>query len=257
MQFTVLIPARMASTRLPGKPLADIDGIPMVVRVAKQALQSQAAQVVVAADCMEIIEVCARYGVQAILTRPDHLSGSDRLAEACLLLNLPDDTVVVNVQGDEPLAAPGLMNSVAKMLLDRPDCAMATAACAIAWESTDFANPNVVKVVLDARQKALYFSRCSMPFQRGNAGIPSLTDSSPLLALRHLGIYSYRARFIQDFANLPASPLELAESLEQLRALWHGFGIAVHITASEPGPSVDTLADLANVRAIMQGRHGF
>jgi 3-deoxy-manno-octulosonate cytidylyltransferase (CMP-KDO synthetase) len=250
MNFTVLIPARLASTRLPNKPLADIGGAPMVVRVAQRALKSRAGRVVVAADSPEIIKKCEAFGIAAVLTRPDHVSGSDRLAEACQLLALGDDEVVVNVQGDEPLIDPALIDAVARQLNERPDCAMSTAAHAIAdW--TEFINLNVVKVVLDAQRTALYFSRSPIPAVRDLAGTAWWQAAGALPApLRHIGIYGYRVSFLRIFPTLPPSPLEQLESLEQLRALWHGHRIAVHVTEKAPGPGVDTPEDLARVRAL-------
>ncbi|WP_295548245.1 3-deoxy-manno-octulosonate cytidylyltransferase [uncultured Pseudacidovorax sp.] len=245
MSFVVLIPARMKSTRLPDKPLADIGGLPMVVRVAKQAARSGAGIVCVACDDARIMQACEANGVQAVLTRPDHPSGSDRLAEACGLLNLADDTVVVNVQGDEPLIDPGLIDAVAHTLAALPDTPMSTAAHAI-HDVTDFLNPNVVKVVLDAAGRALYFSRSPLPFWRDGGLPPGLPIEAP--ALRHIGIYAYRAGFLRVFPTLEASPLERIESLEQLRVLWHGHRIAVHVTAQAPGTGVDTPEDLARVR---------
>ncbi|MBP8148512.1 MAG: 3-deoxy-manno-octulosonate cytidylyltransferase [Limnohabitans sp.] len=248
--FTVVIPARMASSRLPDKPLADIAGLPMVVRVAKRAMLSQAAQVVVAADDERIVAACAAHGVRALLTRQDHVSGSDRLAEACQLLGLPADAVVVNVQGDEPLIPPQLINDVARVLTERPEASMSTAAHAIA-SLEEFTNPNVVKVVMDARQMALYFSRAPIPWWRdGQSGgsFKALPDPAPL---RHIGIYGYRAGFLALFPTLPPAPVETMESLEQLRALWHGHRIAVHVTDQAPGPGVDTPEDLARVRALL------
>jgi 3-deoxy-manno-octulosonate cytidylyltransferase (CMP-KDO synthetase) len=248
--FTVVIPARMASSRLPNKPLADIAGLPMVVRVAQRALLSKASQVVVAADDERIVQACQAHGIHALLTRQDHVSGSDRLAEACQLLGLPDDAVVVNVQGDEPLIHPGLINEVADLLTQRPEASMSTAAHAIA-HLEEFTNPNVVKVVLDARQMALYFSRAPIPWWRdGQAygGFKSLPSPAPL---RHVGIYGYRAGFLRLFPQLPPAPIEMLESLEQLRAMWHGHPIAVHITPEAPGPGVDTPEDLARVRALL------
>lgn len=250
MSFTVLIPARLASLRLPNKPLADIQGAPMVVRVAQRAMQSQATRTVVAADSTEILEKCAAFGVQAVLTRADHPSGSDRLAEACQQLGLSDDCIVVNVQGDEPLIEPGLIDAVAELLHQRPDCAMSTAAHAIE-ELADFLNPNVVKVVLDARQTALYFSRAPIPAARDFAGQAWWSAGSTLpKPLRHVGIYAYRVGFLRQFPLLPQAPLERLESLEQLRALWHGHKIAVHLTEQAPGPGVDTPEDLERVRAL-------
>lgn len=248
--FTVVIPARMASSRLPNKPLADIGGLPMVVRVAQRALLSKASQVLVAADDERIVQACQAHGIHALLTRQDHVSGSDRLAEACQLLGLPDDAVVVNVQGDEPLIHPGLINEVADLLTQRPEASMSTAAHAIA-HLEEFTNPNVVKVVLDARQMALYFSRAPIPWWRdgqADGGFKSLPSPAPL---RHVGIYGYRAGFLRLFPQLPPAPIETLESLEQLRAMWHGHPIAVHITPEAPGPGVDTPEDLARVRALL------
>ena len=248
--FTVLIPARMASSRLPDKPLADIGGLPMVVRVAQRALLSQAVQVVVAADDERIVQACQAHGVQALLTRQDHISGSDRLAEACQRLQLPNDALVVNVQGDEPLIHPALINDVARVLAERPEASMSTAAHAIG-SVEEFTNPNVVKVVMDARQMALYFSRAPIPWWRDGqtaAGFKTLPNPAPL---RHIGIYAYRAGFLALFPQLPPAPIETMESLEQLRALWHGHRIAVHVTTEAPGPGVDTPEDLARVRQLL------
>jgi 3-deoxy-manno-octulosonate cytidylyltransferase (CMP-KDO synthetase) len=251
MPYTILIPARLRSTRLPNKPLADIGGLPMVVRVARRAAMAGAQRVVVAADDEAIIQACAAHGVQALLTRTDHASGSDRLAEACEQLGLDGDDVVLNVQGDEPLIAPELIAAVAALLAERTECSMATAAHPIT-DVAVIANPNVVKVVLDARQRALYFSRAAIPWWRdGWATAPDkLPDPAPL---RHIGLYAYRAGFLRRFPLLPPAPMESTESLEQLRALWHGHAIAVHVAAGAPAPGVDTPADLERVRAIVQG----
>jgi 3-deoxy-manno-octulosonate cytidylyltransferase (CMP-KDO synthetase) len=247
MAFTVLVPARLASTRLPNKPLADIAGLPMIVRVAQRASQSQAARVAVAADHESILQACAQHGVEAVLTRPDHASGSDRLAEACEKLGLDGDDVVVNVQGDEPLIDPALIDAVAALLRERTDAQMSTAAHAIA-DLADVANPNVVKVVIDARGMAMYFSRATIPWSRDAfaGGIHSL-PATPLL--RHVGIYGYRAGFLRAYPSMPQAPIETAEALEQLRVLWHGHRIAVHVTAAAPGIGVDTPDDLERVRA--------
>lgn len=257
-QFTVLIPARMASSRLPNKPLADIVGLPMVVRVAQRAMLSNAGQVVVAADDERIVAACAAHGVKALLTRQDHVSGSDRLAEACQLLGLGEEAVVVNVQGDEPMIEPALIDQVAQLLIERPEASMSTAAHAIS-QLADFCNPNVVKVVMDARQMALYFSRAPIPWWRDGQSAPPNSDhgSIPFTELpnppplRHVGIYAYRAGFLAQFPLLPPAPIEQLESLEQLRALWHGHRIAVHTTAQAPGPGVDTPEDLQRVRALL------
>lgn len=248
--FTVLIPARLASTRLPDKPLADIAGLPMVVRVAQQAARSGAAGVVVAADDARIVDACSAHGVRALLTRTDHASGSDRLAEACAQLGLADDAIVVNVQGDEPLIEPGLIDAVAETLAMHPGAAMSTAAHAID-SLEDFVNPNVVKTVLDAAGNALYFSRAPIPWWRDGfaASGPTALPAAPA-PLRHIGIYGYRAGFVRGFPDLPPAPVEATEALEQLRALWHGHRIAVHVSAHAPGPGIDTPEDLARVRAL-------
>ena len=250
MSFTVLIPARLASTRLPNKPLADISGVPMVVRVAQRALQSSASRAVVATDSQQVMDACASFGVASVRTRADHASGSDRLAEACGLLGLSDAECVVNVQGDEPLIDPALIDAVANLLQQRSDCAMSTAAHAIDTLE-DLRNPNIVKVVLDARNTALYFSRSAIPAARDHADQAWWQGGSGLPpALRHVGIYGYRAGFLQQFPALPQAPLEQLEALEQLRALWHGHRIAVHISARASGPGIDTPQDLEQVRAM-------
>jgi 3-deoxy-manno-octulosonate cytidylyltransferase (CMP-KDO synthetase) len=249
-EFTVVIPARMASSRLPNKPLADIDGLPMVVRVAQRALQSQARHVVVAADDTQIVQVCQSHGISALLTRKDHVSGSDRLAEACQLLRLAHEAVVVNVQGDEPLIPPGLIDDVARVLIERPEASMSTAAHAID-SLQEFVNPNIVKVVMDVRQMALYFSRAPIPWWRDGQLSGSFQTLPSPAPWRHIGIYGYRAGFLSDFPSLPPSPLENTESLEQLRALWHGHRIVVHLTQQAPGPGVDTPQDLARIRQLI------
>ncbi|PVE41745.1 3-deoxy-manno-octulosonate cytidylyltransferase [Limnohabitans planktonicus] len=248
--FTVLIPARMASSRLPNKPIADIAGTPMVVRVAQRALLSQASRVVVAADDERIVQACRAHGIESLLTRQDHVSGSDRLAEACQLLALPNDALVVNVQGDEPVIPPALINEVARLLTERPDASMSTAAHAIS-SLEEFTNPHVVKVVMDARQMALYFSRAPIPWWRDGQSGPSLTALPSPAPLRHIGIYGYRAGFLALFPQLPPARVETLESLEQLRALWHGHRIAVHVTDEAPGPGVDTPEDLERVRQLL------
>lgn len=253
MAFTVLIPARLASSRLPNKPLADINGVPMVVCVAQRALKSSALRTVVAADSLQIIEQCAKFGVQAVLTRVNHPSGSDRLAEACTLLGLSDDAIVVNVQGDEPMIDPTLIDSVAGLLESRQDCAVSTAACRIT-DMSEFLNPNVVKVVLDTRNTALYFSRAPIPAQRDKISTADWNDVSQMGLLRHVGIYGYRVGFLRQFPQLAQAPIEQLESLEQLRALWHGYRIAVHITDQVPGPGVDTQEELEQVRRLTADR---
>jgi 3-deoxy-manno-octulosonate cytidylyltransferase (CMP-KDO synthetase) len=245
VSYTVVIPARLASTRLPNKPLADLAGLPMIVRVAQRAALSGAGAVVVATDAPEVAAACAAHGVQALMTRADHPSGSDRLAEAVEQLGLADDAVVVNVQGDEPLIAPMMIDACAATLGAQPDCVMATVAHALT-EASEFANPNVVKLVTDRAGRALYFSRAPIAWWRDGAGQPNQ-------ALRHVGLYAYRAGFLRRFPTLAVSPLEQIESLEQLRVLWHGERIAVHVSAERPGPGVDTPEDLVRVRALLQG----
>jgi 3-deoxy-manno-octulosonate cytidylyltransferase (CMP-KDO synthetase) len=220
----------------------------MVVRVAQRAALSHASQVVVAADSLEIVQACQAHGVRAMLTQMDHPSGSDRLAQASALLGLEPTDVVVNVQGDEPLINPELINQVAELLVQRPTASMSTAAHEI-HELAEFTNPNVVKVVIDQAQLALYFSRAPIPWWRDGfaKGIQTLPQPAPL---RHIGIYAYRVGFLQSFPNLPPAPIETGEALEQLRALWHGHKIAVHITHEAPGPGVDTPEDLERVRAL-------
>jgi 3-deoxy-manno-octulosonate cytidylyltransferase (CMP-KDO synthetase) len=252
VNFTVLIPARLASTRLPRKPLADIEGLPMVVRVAKRAALSAAARVVVAADHVDIVSACESHGVKALLTRTDHATGSDRLAEACGLLGLDDGHIVVNVQGDEPLIDPKLIDACATLLSHDNACVMSTAAHAIS-DPAEFANPNVVKLVADAHGRALYFSRAPIPWWRDGQAQGTTTLATPL-PLRHVGLYAYQVGFLKRFPGLAASPLETIESLEQLRVLWHGERIAVHVSESRPGPGVDTPEDLERVRALVRAQ---
>lgn len=242
MTFTALIPARLASVRLPGKPLADIGGAPMVVRVAQRAQLSGASRVVVACDDASVQAACAAHGIESVLTKVDHASGSDRLAQACDILGLGDEEVVVNVQGDEPLIEPELIAQVADLLRKSALSHMGTASHAI--ESiADQNNPNIVKVVLDASGHALYFSRSLIPFNRdARTDLPA--------PLRHVGIYSYRAGFLRVYPKLAQAPMERAESLEQLRVLWHGYRIAVHVSPAAPAPGVDTPEDLERVRRI-------
>lgn len=249
MSFTILIPARLASSRLPDKPLADIAGLPMVVRVAQRVAHLGVDQVVVATDHVRIAEACQQHGVRALMTRVDHLSGSDRLAEACEALRLGDQDIVVNVQGDEPLIDPDLVRACADLLEQRPDCAVATTAHPIE-SAGDLNNPNVVKVVLDAQQRALYFSRAAIPWWRdgSQAGLAHLGPHQA--ALRHIGLYAYRVGTLKRFPSWPAAPLELTESLEQLRFMWQGERIAVHVTHAAPAAGVDTPEDLARVRAV-------
>src|SRR5258708_1431515 len=247
--FTVLIPARYASTRLPGKPLADIAGKPMVVRVAERAQASGAARVIVATDDVRVHDAVVAHGLAACMTRADHATGTDRLAEAAQQLGLADDEIVVNVQGDEPLLDAALIRGVAALLGARTDAAIATACHPIDNVAEAF-NPNVVKVVLDAAGYALYFSRATIPWARDAfaANAQALPPGLPLY--RHYGIYAYRMAFLRAFPALTPAPIETFEALEQLRALWHGYRIAVEITRGTPAPGIDTPEDLARVREI-------
>ena len=247
--FTVIIPARHASTRLPGKPLADIAGKPMVVRVAERAAAAGADRVVVATDDVRIKTAVEAHGIAACLTAADHATGTDRLAEAAQQLGLPDDAIVVNVQGDEPLLSPALIRAVADLLAAHPDAAIAT-ACHPITDPAEAFNPNVVKVVLDAKGHALYFSRATIPWAR-DAFADSRDDLPQGLPLyRHYGLYAYRVRFLRAFPTLTPAPIERFEALEQLRALWHGFRIVVEVTTGTPAPGVDTPEDLDRVRAL-------
>jgi 3-deoxy-manno-octulosonate cytidylyltransferase (CMP-KDO synthetase) len=247
--FVAVIPARYASTRLPAKPLADIHGKPMVVRVAERAERSGAKAVWVATDHHEVMAACSAHGVKALLTKKEHPAGTDRLAEVVAQLSLPDETILVNVQGDEPLIDPALIRAVAETLHHKQDAAIATASHAIS-QADEFFNPNVVKVVCDAAGYAHYFSRAPIPYARD----AFLEDKSQLpadfIAQRHIGIYAYRAAFLKRYAALPQAPTEAFESLEQLRALFHGYRIAVLNWPHPIAPGVDTAEDLAKVRAV-------
>lgn len=245
MSFTVIIPARLASTRLPNKPLADLGGKPMIVRVAERAMQSGAAQVIVATDHADIFSACVQHKVAVQMTRADHPSGTDRIAEVAALIGLPDDAVVVNVQGDEPLIDPSLIAATATLITR--DVPMATAAHAISDIEEAF-NPNVVKVVLDKAGRALYFSRATIPWHRDGFALSKDALPAAYAPLRHIGLYAYRNGFLQEYPQLSISPLEQLEVLEQLRVLWHGVPIAVHVTPHAPVTGVDTPEDLERVR---------
>ncbi|WP_292932055.1 3-deoxy-manno-octulosonate cytidylyltransferase [Noviherbaspirillum sp.] len=245
MSFTVIIPARLASTRLPNKPLADLGGKPMVVRVAERAAQSGASQVVVATDHADILAACQTHGVDVRMTRADHPSGTDRIAEVAAALGLPGDAVVVNVQGDEPLISPSLIAATAALITN--SVPMATAAHPID-DVTEIFNPNVVKVVLDRTGRALYFSRATIPWHRDGFAQSRQSIPAGYRPLRHIGLYAYSNAFLQEYPTLPLSPLEQIEALEQLRVLWHGYPIAVHVTPDTPAAGVDTPEDLSRVR---------
>jgi len=241
LKFHVIIPARYASSRFPGKPLADLAGKPMVVHVCERAAKSGAAGVHVATDDKRIFDVVKAHGHRAIMTRADHPSGTDRLAEAARKLKLRDNEVVVNVQGDEPLISPRLIAQVGNLLSKKPKASVSTACHAIHDEAA-LGNPNVVKVVMDAEGYALYFSRSRIPYPREGGGETH----------RHAGIYGYRVGFLKRYSRLKPAPLETAEALEQLRVLWHGFRIAVTVSETEIPPGVDTPQDLDAVRRMIK-----
>jgi 3-deoxy-manno-octulosonate cytidylyltransferase (CMP-KDO synthetase) len=251
--FTVVIPARYASTRFPGKPLLDLGGKPMVVRVAERAHQSKASQVVVATDDERIAEVCMRRGLHVEMTRSDHATGTDRLSEVVALLGLSDDSIVVNVQGDEPMIPPRVIDATAAHLAANSHAAIATLVHPI-HDIEDVMNPNVVKCVLDEADNALYFSRAPIPYARDAwrpipSGIPD-----DLLVYRHIGMYAYRARFLRVFPNLAIPAIERFEALEQLRAIAHGFRIAV-MRVNEPlPPGIDTPEDYEKLKARFEAR---
>jgi 3-deoxy-manno-octulosonate cytidylyltransferase (CMP-KDO synthetase) len=245
VDFTVIIPARLASTRLPDKPLADLGGKPMVVRVAERAALSGAARIVVATDAAAIADACVAHGIEVVMTRADHPSGTDRIAEVACKLGLAADAVVVNLQGDEPLIDPALLAACAARI--GAGVPMATCAHPIA-DMADVFNPNVVKVVLDKAGRALYFSRAPIAWHRDGFAASREAMPAGYSALRHIGLYAYSNAFLQQYPALEPSPLEAVEALEQLRVLWHGVPIAVHITDTAPAAGVDTPEDLARVR---------
>ncbi|MDO8961140.1 MAG: 3-deoxy-manno-octulosonate cytidylyltransferase [Methylophilus sp.] len=241
--FKVVIPARYASTRLPGKPLLDIAGKPMVIRVVEQAEKSDAEEIVIATDFEKIIEVAQAHRKQAVMTRISHVSGTDRIAEVVEAMGWPDDAIVVNVQGDEPLIDPALINEVAEHLVSNTEAVMAT-ACHPIHDEGAFLNPNIVKVVTDHKGNALYFSRAPIPYPRDDQ------YKQRIQAFRHVGIYAYRVGFLKQYADLSVTALEKIESLEQLRVLHHGFKIGVTVTQHAPASGVDTQEDLDYVRSL-------
>jgi 3-deoxy-manno-octulosonate cytidylyltransferase (CMP-KDO synthetase) len=249
MGVRIVIPARYASTRLPGKPLADIAGKPMIVRVAAAARRARSDGVWVAADDERIIAAVRQHGFEAVMTRSDHASGTDRIAEVAERLQWDDADIVVNVQGDEPLLAPSLVEAVADALRNAPDAAIATAAHPLT-AAEDFFNPNVVKVVCDSHGRALYFSRAPIPWDRDWFAVRRDALPAELPAQRHIGLYAYRVSFLRRFGQLAVSPLERCESLEQLRALWHGYPIQVVSVDQAPVPGVDTPEDLERIRRL-------
>lgn len=249
MSFWAVIPARLKSTRLPNKPLADIAGKPMVVRVAERSLLSGAARVLVATDHAEIVAVVKSAGFEACLTPESCASGTDRLAHIVEQFDLPDDAILVNVQGDEPLIDPDLVRAVAEHLAARPSLAMATAAHTL-HEIDLVLNPNVVKVVVNVQQEALYFSRAPIPWPRDAWAERQDNLPEDMPVYRHIGLYAYRAGFLRRFSQWPVAPLEYFEALEQLRALWQGEKIGVVLTDTAPAAGVDTAEDLERVRQL-------
>ena len=252
MQYTIVIPARYASSRFPGKPLADIAGKPMVVRVAERVAKC-GAPVIVATDHAGIASVVREHGFEAVMTRNDHATGTDRLAEVAGKKRFGPRHIVVNVQGDEPLIPPRLVSRVADSLALHPDASISTACHPIA-KASEFSNPNVVKVVLDNAGYALYFSRAPIPHARDAfaRGIPAVLPNG-LQAYRHLGIYAYRCGFLKSFKKLRPAAIEQFEALEQLRAMAHGYRISVTVTRSAPHPGVDTPQDLQRVLGHFRG----
>lgn len=248
MSFVAIIPARFASTRLPGKPLVDIQGKPMVVHVMERALESGADRVIVATDNEEVARAVEAAGGEVCMTRADHHSGTERLAEVIDRYQFADDTIIVNVQGDEPMIPPVIIRQVAENLA-KSEAGMATLAVPIETAEEAF-NPNAVKVVMDAKGYALYFSRATIPWDRERfaASREEIGDTF----LRHIGIYGYRAGFIRRYVSWEPSPLEHIELLEQLRVLWYGEKIHVAVAKAIPSVGVDTPEDLARVRAAMQ-----
>ena len=243
--FYVVIPARLGSTRLPNKPLADLAGKPMIVRVAEQAKLSGAELVVVACDDISIVDACQQHGITAYLTRTDHQSGTDRIAEVAARMGWPADAVIVNVQGDEPLIEPALITATAAQI--NHGVQMSTAAHPITSAEEAF-NPNVVKVVLDKAGRALYFSRATIPWNRDAFAENKQTMPDGYRVFRHIGLYAYTQDFLQKYATLEVAPIEQCEVLEQLRVLWNGYSIAVYVSASTPQAGVDTPEDLLRVQ---------
>lgn len=250
VDFIVIVPARLESTRLPRKPLVDIGGIPMVVRVARQAVESGATKVVVAADSEEILDACRKYSVDCILTSDQHTTGTDRLAEAVTQMALAPETIVVNVQADEPMLPPGVMRDVARLLNDSDDCEIATAAHPVA-SAAEFFSADVVKVILDQHDRAITFSRAPIPWSRDAFAEDWTHLPSDLPAWHHVGLYAYRAKFLMRYSTLSKPAIETHEKLEQLRAIAHGVGIAVLKLDQALPPGVDTPQDLQRMRALL------
>ena len=257
MSFTVIIPARFESSRLPGKPLADINGKPMIQHVYERALLSEATEVIVATDNNNIRAVCEAFGAKVCMTSSKHISGTDRLQEVVKQFGFYSDDIVVNVQGDEPLIPPRVINQVAHNLVAEPEASIST-LCEKIQSVEDFLNPNVVKVTVDYRGLAIYFSRAPIPWPRNSFHCKNVLEISAdvlpegMNFYRHIGIYGYRVKLLNDFVTWPPSPQEKIECLEQLRAMWHGAKIHVALADESVPPGVDTEDDLAAMRKLLK-----
>lgn len=249
-QFTIVIPARMSSTRLPGKMLLDVDGLPLIIRVAKQALKSNAYKVVIATDHEDIFHECKIHNLNVVMTKIDHQSGTDRIAEVVNKLQMSDDEIIINVQGDEPLIDPSLINELADFIATKKT-SIATIAHHIESKEEIF-NPNIVKIVLNHKENALYFSRAPIPYYRDGYNQNPCKINPTLDVLRHIGIYAYKVSFLKAYENLPPCALEQMESLEQLRAMYYGYDISVMATKNAPLAGIDTMEDLVRVRNFLE-----
>lgn len=255
MSFTVVIPARYASTRLPGKSLLDIAGRPMIQWVVEAARKSHASAVYVATDDARIVSAVEQFDAMALLTSSEHESGTDRLHEAAQLLNLPDDHIVINVQGDEPLVPPAVIDQVAENLARNKAAGIAT-LCEKIHSTAEFLDPNAVKVLCDDQQQALYFSRAPIPWPRDSELNKGADLPADVQAFRHVGLYAYRVAFLREFVTWPPHPLELTEKLEQLRALAHGVTIHVEAAVASIPTGIDTAEDLAALKAHLAAKGG-
>ncbi len=250
LKFNVVIPARYGSTRLPGKPLLPIAGKPMIAHVCARAQEAGAEGVIVATDDTRIAEAVNTLGIKAVMTDPNHPSGTERIAEVANTLGWSDDTIIVNLQGDEPLIPAEYIKEVAHALATQEQAGIATLAATI-LEHEEIFNPNAVKVVLDKQGYALYFSRAPIPWERGQFSLSGGTPTGCLPHLRHIGIYAYTAGFLRRYCGWQPSPLEVVEALEQLRILWHGDKVLVKTVAKTPIAGIDTPEDLARVEAVL------
>jgi 3-deoxy-manno-octulosonate cytidylyltransferase (CMP-KDO synthetase) len=251
MSFSIVIPARYASTRLPGKPLLEIAGKPMIQHVYERAVESGAEQVIIATDDKRIKQAAEWFGAEVCMTSDKHRSGTERLAEVIDTYNIDDNHIVINLQGDEPLLPPKCLRQVAQALEDDEGASVAT-LCTHMQSVDEIFDPHAVKVVLDHNQHALYFTRAPVPWDREHfTGKSKLTEEQLSVYRRHIGLYAYRAGFVKKYIQLPQTDLEKIESLEQLRVMWHGFSIVVPMAEEVPGPGVDTTEDLENVRKMM------